>query len=146
MTHICVNKLTTIGSDNGLSSGRHQAIISTDAGILLIGQRTNLSKILIEIHTFSLKMHFKCRLGNGGYFSVCVKLQIYGFFTGPNPSHTPIATWTGTEYSGTTTTSEGPQMYVRFISDYTARKRGFNMTYTATGEGFTCICNALQPV
>ena len=55
MTHISVNKLTTIGSDNGLSSGRHQIIISTDAGILLIGQRTNLSKILIEIHTFSLK-------------------------------------------------------------------------------------------
>ena len=27
VTHICVNKLTTIGSDNGLSSGRRQAII-----------------------------------------------------------------------------------------------------------------------
>ena len=35
-THICVGKLTTIGSDNGLSPGRRQAIIWTIAGILLI--------------------------------------------------------------------------------------------------------------
>ena len=37
MTHICVSKLTIIGSDNGLSPGQHQAIIWTNAGILLIG-------------------------------------------------------------------------------------------------------------
>ena len=36
--HICVSKLTIIGSDNGLSHGRRQAIISTNDGILLIGQ------------------------------------------------------------------------------------------------------------
>ena len=35
--HICVSKLTIIGSDNGLSPGRRQAIIWTNAGILLIG-------------------------------------------------------------------------------------------------------------
>ena len=35
--HICVGNLTTIGSDNGLSPGRHQAIIWTNAGILLAG-------------------------------------------------------------------------------------------------------------
>ena len=29
VTHICVNELTTIGSDNGLSPGRRQAIIET---------------------------------------------------------------------------------------------------------------------
>ena len=34
-THICVSELTSIGSDNGLSPGRHQAIIRTNAGILL---------------------------------------------------------------------------------------------------------------
>ena len=34
-THICVDKL--IGSDNGLSPARRQAIIWTNAGILLIG-------------------------------------------------------------------------------------------------------------
>ena len=36
-THICVGKLTNIGSDNGLSPARRQAIIWTNAGILLIG-------------------------------------------------------------------------------------------------------------
>ena len=34
VTHICVSKLTTIGSDNGLSPGRRQAIIWTNAGII----------------------------------------------------------------------------------------------------------------
>ena len=34
--HICINKLTIIGSDNGLLSGRHKAIIWTNAGILFI--------------------------------------------------------------------------------------------------------------
>ena len=37
VTHICVGNLTLIGSDNGLSSGRRQAIIWTDAAILSIG-------------------------------------------------------------------------------------------------------------
>ena len=37
VTHICVSKLTIIGSDNGLAPGWHQAIIWTSAGILLIG-------------------------------------------------------------------------------------------------------------
>ena len=56
VTHICVSKLTIIGSDNGLSPGRRQAIIWTNAGILLIWPLgTNFSEILIEIQTFSLK-------------------------------------------------------------------------------------------
>ena len=60
-THICVGKLTTIGSDNGLSPGRRQAIIWTIAGILLIGTLgTYFSEILIGIQTFSFKkMHLK---------------------------------------------------------------------------------------
>ena len=54
VTHICVSKLTIIGLDNGLSPGRRQAIIWTNAGILLIGPLgTNFSEILINIHTFS---------------------------------------------------------------------------------------------
>ena len=36
VTHICVGNLTIIGSDNGLSPGRRQAIIWANAGILLI--------------------------------------------------------------------------------------------------------------
>ena len=61
MTHICVGKLIIIGSDNGLSPERRQAIIWTNAGIWLTGPLgTNFSEILIEIHTFSFKkMHLK---------------------------------------------------------------------------------------
>ena len=61
VTHICVGKLTIIGSDNGLSPGRRQAIVWTNAGMLLIGPLgTNLSETLIEIYIFSLKkMHLK---------------------------------------------------------------------------------------
>ena len=36
MTHICVSELASIGSDNGLSPRRRQAIIRINAGILLI--------------------------------------------------------------------------------------------------------------
>ena len=61
MTHICIGELTIIVSDNGLSPERHQAIIWTNAGILLIGPyATNFSKILIETLTFSFtKMSLK---------------------------------------------------------------------------------------
>ena len=61
VTHICVGKLTIIGSDNGLAPDRRQAIIWTNDGKLLIGPiGTNFSEILIEILTFSFKkMHLK---------------------------------------------------------------------------------------
>ena len=61
VTHICVGNLAIIGSDNGLSPDRRQAIILTNAGILLIGPLgTNFSGILIEIQAFSFKkMHLK---------------------------------------------------------------------------------------
>ena len=50
-THICISKLTIISSDNGLSPGRHQAIIWTDVGILVIGNLgTNFSEILGKIN------------------------------------------------------------------------------------------------
>ena len=60
-THIWVSKLTIIGSDNGLSPGRRQAIIRTSAGKLLIWPLgTNFNEIWSEIHTFSFKkMHLK---------------------------------------------------------------------------------------
>ena len=60
-TNTCVDKLTIIGSDNGLSPGRRQAIIWTSAGILLIGSlRTNFSEIFFKIQAFSfMKMHLK---------------------------------------------------------------------------------------
>ena len=56
MTHICVMKLIIIGSDNDLSPGRCQAIIWTNAVILLIGPLgTNFSEISMEIHISSFK-------------------------------------------------------------------------------------------
>ena len=61
VTHTCVSKLIIIGSDNGLSPDRRQAIIWINAGILLIGPwGANFSEILIRIQTFSFKkLHLK---------------------------------------------------------------------------------------
>ena len=60
-TPICASKLTTIVSDHGFSPGRCQAIIWTNAGILLTGLLgINLSEILIGVYIFSVtKMHLK---------------------------------------------------------------------------------------
>ena len=65
VTHICVRNLTFIGSDNGLSPGRRQAITWTNVGILLIGPLgTNFSEVVIEIHIFSFKKsHLKMSFG-----------------------------------------------------------------------------------
>ena len=65
MTHVRVSKLIISGSDNGLLPGRRQAIISTNDGLLLIGPLgTNVSEILIKIHTFSSKKkHLKMLSG-----------------------------------------------------------------------------------
>ena len=59
VTHLCVGKLIIIGSDNGLSPDRRQAIIWTNSGLLSIGPlRTYFSENLIKIQQFSLKkMH-----------------------------------------------------------------------------------------
>ena len=63
VTHICVGKQITIGSDNGLSPDRRQVIISTNARLLSIGPlRTYFSENLIKIQQFSLKkMHMLTR-------------------------------------------------------------------------------------
>ena len=55
-TYICISEYANIGSDNGLSPIRRQAIIWTNVGILLIGPLgTQFNETLIEIRTFSLK-------------------------------------------------------------------------------------------
>ena len=71
-----VSRLTIIGSDDGLSPGRHQVIIWTNAGILLIGPLvTNFSQILNEVHIFSLKkMHFK--MSSGKWRPFCFGLNV----------------------------------------------------------------------
>ena len=79
MTHICVSELTIIGSDNGLSPSRRQAIIQTIAGTLLVGPLgTNFSEILIEINTFSFKkIHLKMSSGKCRPFCLGLNVLIW---------------------------------------------------------------------
>ena len=76
MTHICVSKLTIIGSDNGLSPGRHQAIIWTNAGILLIEPLgTNFNEILIGIQIFSFKK-MRLKMSSAKWRLFCLGLNV----------------------------------------------------------------------
>ena len=72
--HICVGNLTIIGPDNGLSPFWRQAIIWTNAGILLIGPLgTNFSEILIGIQAFSFKkLHLKTSSAKWHLFCLCL--------------------------------------------------------------------------
>ena len=74
--HICVNKLTITGSDNGLSPGRRQAIIWTNAGILLIGSLgTKFNEILIEMHTFLFKKMY-LNMSSAKWRPFCLGLNV----------------------------------------------------------------------
>ena len=76
VTHICVNKLTIIGSDNGLSPDRRQAIIWTNDGLLLIGPLgTDFSGILIEILTFSSKK-MRLKVSSAKRRTFCLGLNV----------------------------------------------------------------------
>ena len=76
VTHICVSKLTIIGSDNGLSPGRCQAIIWNNAGLLLIEPLgTHFSKISIGIQRFSFKkMHLN--MSSAKWRPFCLGLNV----------------------------------------------------------------------
>ena len=75
--YIYVSKLTNIGSDNGLSPGRHQAIIWTNAGMLLIGPLgTNSSEILIKIHKFSYKKVIHLKTSSAKWRPFCLGLSV----------------------------------------------------------------------
>ena len=83
VTHICVSKLTIIGSDNCLSPGGRQAIIWTNAGILLIGPVwTNFSEILIEIYTFSLKK-MRLKISFAKWRPCCLGLNVLMLSSNP---------------------------------------------------------------
>ena len=76
VTHICVCKITIIGSDNDLLPGRRQAIIWTNDGILLI--RTlgrNFSQFLNEIHTFSFKK-IPLKMSSAKWRPFCLGLNV----------------------------------------------------------------------
>ena len=91
MTHICVSRLTIIGSNNGLSPDQHQAIIWTNAGKSSIGPLgINFSEILNEIHTFSFrKMHLKMSFGKWRPF--CLGLNVLRINNHRNKL--PMDTW-----------------------------------------------------
>ena len=100
VTHICVSKIIIIGSDNGLSPDRRQAIIWTNAGILLIGPwGTNFSEISTVIQTFSFKkMHVK--MSSAKWRPFCFGLNVLTCLLKtrwvdgtPTTEVTPVTTW-----------------------------------------------------
>ena len=75
-THISISKINITGSDNGLSPGRRQAIVWTNAGILLIGPLgTNFSEILIEIYTFLFKK-MQLKMSSAKWRPFCLSLTV----------------------------------------------------------------------
>ena len=79
MTHICVSRLTITGSDNGLSPGWRQAIIWTNAGMLLIGPLgTNFSDNLIEILAFSFKK-MRLKVLSAKWRPFCLHLNVLNY-------------------------------------------------------------------
>ena len=76
VTHICVGKPIIIGSDNGLSPDRRQAIICTNAGKLSIGPlRTYFSENLIKIQQFSLKK-MRVKMSSAKWRPSCLGLNV----------------------------------------------------------------------
>ena len=87
VTHICVGNLAIIGSDNGLSPGRRQAITWTNVGILLIGPfGTNVSEILSRIEKFPFKkMHLK--MSSAKWRPFCLGLNLLRLSNHCHDSH-----------------------------------------------------------
>ena len=74
--HICVGNLTIIGSDNGLAPHRRQAIIWTNAEILLIGHiGANFSEISTKILTFSFKK-MRLKASSAKWRPFCLSLNV----------------------------------------------------------------------
>ena len=75
--HICICKLTIIGSDNGLSPGRRQAIIWTNDGTLQIPTLgTNFSETFSEIHTFKEFKEMHLKMSSGKWQPFCLGLNV----------------------------------------------------------------------
>ena len=67
-------KLTTVGSGNGLSPARHQAIIRTNAEILLF--RNKWINFASEIYAFLFKkMHLK--VSSAKWWQFCLGLNVF---------------------------------------------------------------------
>ena len=115
VTHIRVSKLIIIGSDNGLSPDQRQAIIWTNAGILLIGPfGTNFSEIFIEILTFSFK---KMRLK-------VLSAKRRSFCHGLNVSTVTLKRW----------------RYNYFQSEYRVAENRWHVCYSRVNNNLAPIC------
>ena len=76
VTHICVGTLTIIGSDNGLSPSRRQAIIWTNAGLLSIGPLgKNFNQISIKFLSFSFKK-LRLKVSSAKWRPFCLGLNV----------------------------------------------------------------------
>ena len=74
-----VGKTTIVGSDNGLSPGRRQAIIWPNAGILLIRPLgTNFNEMLIEILIFQF-MKICLKVSSAKWRPFCLGLNVLAF-------------------------------------------------------------------
>ena len=73
---LCISNLTIIGPNNGLSPGRRQAIIWTNAGILLVRSLRNFSEILSKICTFSFKKT-DLKLSSAKWRPFCLGLNVF---------------------------------------------------------------------
>ena len=92
VAYICVNDLSIIGSDDGMSPDQCQAIIWTNAGILSIGPlREHFNEVLIEIPTFSFKkMHLKVL--SAKWWPFCLSLNVLNSLR-PNDAMSHHRTW-----------------------------------------------------
>ena len=87
VTQICVIEITIISSNNGLSPCRRQAILCTNAGILLIGTlETKFSEILSKIHIFSC-MKSRLKMSSAKWRPFCLGLNVLIIFRCCNLYH-----------------------------------------------------------
>ena len=101
VTHICVSKLTVVGSDNGLPPGRRQAIVWTNAEILLIGPSGTCFRNLNRNSYVFIQENAFCKMAAICFWPQCVKQhdevvirnypdsKVHGANMGPM-----LATWT----------------------------------------------------
>ena len=74
--HICASKLNHHWSDNGLLPDRHQAVIWTNAGILLIGPLgRSFGWIVIKNHIFPFKKML-LKMSSGKWRPFCLGLNV----------------------------------------------------------------------
>ena len=114
VTHICISDLTSIGSDNGLSPGRRQAIIWTNAGILLIGPLgTNFSENSIEILTFQF-MKMRLKVSSAKWRPFCLSLNVLSVSLSKFDGSVDVNDWLDnfdTYYAEVDRTSEANKLY-----------------------------------